>query len=158
MLRKILKSFITDRAGRIGIETAKRILGTEPISLQSFVLCTKQDNSDLKAGIATKQAIATVFNKREFMIEINLDYVNAAKWHIDNIYNQIDKIQDTFSIIYLESSDLAFLQDDEVVKSITYLAKTVRKFKMKLILALPISNKEDLMDCPISENATFIKF
>lgn len=92
------------------------------------------------------------------MIEINLDYVNAAKWHIDNIYNQIDKVQDTFSIIYLESSDLAFLQDDEIVKSITYLAKTVRKFEIKLILALPISSKEDLMDCPISENVTFINF
>lgn len=112
-----------------------------------------------KAGIATKQAIATVFNKREFMIEINLDYVNAAKWHIDNIYNQIDKIQNTFSIIYLESSNLAFLQDDEIVKSIAYLAKTVRKFKIKLILSLPISSKEDLINHPIiAENVTFINF
>lgn len=93
------------------------------------------------------------------MIEINLDYVQAAKWHIDNIYNQIDKIQNTFSIIYLESTDLAFLKDDELVKSIVYLAKTVRKFKMKLILSLPISSKEDLINYPIiAENVTFINF
>lgn len=159
MLRKILKNFMTDSAGRIGIETARRILDTKPLEAQSFVLCTNQDNSDLKAGIATKQAIATAFNKREFMIEINLDYVHAAKWHIDNIYNQIDKIQNTFSIIYLESTDLAFLKDDELVKSIAYLAKTVRKFKMKLILSLPISSKEDLINYPIiAENVTFINF
>lgn len=159
MLRKILKSFITDRAGRIGIETAKRILDTKPLEIQSFVLCTNQDNSNLKEGIATKQAIANTFNKREFMIEINLDYVNSAKWHINNIYNQIDKIQNTFSIIYLESTDLAFLQDDEVVKSIAYLVKTVRKFKMKVILSLPISSKKDLISYPIiAENVTFINF
>lgn len=64
MLRNILKNFIANRAYHIGIETAKRILDTEPTSLQSFVLCTNKDNSNLKAGIATKQAIATVFNKR----------------------------------------------------------------------------------------------
>lgn len=158
MFRNILKKYISDRPSIIGIETAKKILDTEPTSLQSFVLCTNKDNSNLKAGIATKQAIATIFNRRESMIEINLEYVNAAKWHIDNIYNQIDKIQNSFSIIYLESTDLAFLQYDEVVKSIVYLAKTVRKFKMKLILSLPISSKEDLRNYQISENFTFINF
>lgn len=159
MLRKILKNFITNSTGLIGIETAKIILNTEPKSLQSFVLCTNQDNSKLKASIATKQAMVTVFNRRESMIEINLDYVNATKWHIDNIYNQIDKVKNDFSIIYLESTDLAFLQDKALVKQISYLAKMIRKFRIKLILSLPISSEKDLEESlNFTQNFIFIKF
>lgn len=159
MLAKLQRFFTIDHSSRIGIERATRILNSDQLGLQSFILCANRDKSHLKEAIATAEAIATIFNKKQFMININLDYVNSAKWCIDNIYNQIDKIKNDFSIIYFESTNLDFLQNEDTMKQIIYLAKTIRKFEMKLILLLPIYDQGDLKELQnFSENFIFINF
>lgn len=160
MLKRILEKFQSNITDSIAISLAKIILESkEP--LQLFLLCKGLSYSEHKTNIAisTKVAIATIFAKRDRMIDINLEYTTSAKIHLENIYNRLDDLKDDIEIIYLESIDLKFLDDPELSKMIFFLSKTIRKFGMKFILSIPISSQSDLTNQNFnSDNFKFITF
>ncbi|MDP0281774.1 hypothetical protein Q7269_07210 [Glaesserella parasuis] len=156
MLNKIQGIFDADAL--LGQSTAEKILNSsDPI--QSFILCHRPNNSRLKAAIATKIALANISEKFQSIIDINLDYVDSAELHLENVFSKIGSLKTKFSVIYLEATDLQFLNNQNIINMIYNLSKTIRKFNMKLVISLPISDKTNLIGYKFNlENFIFITF